>query len=79
MNKIVDNTIKVISDSKNEIYDISKLYEKIMFNGLNFINIHTGEKICECKIKEFGFIFEIGRIISKKNISFIDYKMKKIL
>lgn len=62
-----------ISPSKPNlsVYDISPLYHKIYFNGDSYIEKSTDRKICKTKF-EYGCIFEIGRIMNKYNISFLD-------
>ena len=53
------------------VYDISPLYHKIYFNGDIYIEKSTNRKICETEF-EYGCMFEIGRIMNKYNISFLN-------
>ena len=51
--------------------DISKLYKYIKCDGEYFIEISTCKKISKVKSPELAAIFEIGRMMEEKNISFI--------
>ena len=53
-----------------KIYDISHLYSKLYFDGKYYRKNDTKEVIKPTKF-EYGCLFEIGRIISKYDISFL--------
>ncbi|MDU7967317.1 MAG: DUF6710 family protein [Paeniclostridium sordellii] len=53
-------------------HDISKLYKYIKCDGENFIEIHSGEVLSKDNSPEFAAIFEIGRMMVQKGISFAD-------
>lgn len=57
--------------SNSSVYDISHLYNRIYFNGDSYIETSTNRKIYHTKF-EYGCMFEIGRIINKYGISFLD-------
>lgn len=57
----------------DEIIDLSDTYDTIKFNGEYFINIESNEKICKPSFYEFGIIYEIGRLIKEKGITFKNY------
>lgn len=52
--------------------DISKVYDYIRCDGEEFIEITTGKVIEKVKSPEFAAIFEIGRMMSEKGISYIN-------
>lgn len=51
--------------------DISKLYKYIKCDGKNFIEINSGRVISKVQSPEFAAIFEIGRLMVDRRISFI--------
>ena len=53
-----------------KIYDISHLYSKLYFDGKYYRKNDTKEVIKPTKF-EYGCLFEIGRIISKYDLSFL--------
>lgn len=60
-----------------EYYDISKVYKYIKCDGKNFIRTKTNsiinnEIICPVTNVDFAAIFEIGRMLVERGISFID-------
>lgn len=52
--------------------DISKLYKYIKCDGDNFIEIKSGRVISKVKSPEFAAIYEIGRMMVDKEISFVN-------
>lgn len=70
---IVKSVGELVVDGSEDraIYDISRAYNLVRFDGKKFINTLTGEVVYECITKEYGYIYEIGRIIEKENISFV--------
>lgn len=52
--------------------DITKLYDYIKCDGENFIDINSGKILSKVNSPEFAAIFEIGRIMCEKGISFIN-------
>lgn len=46
-----------------EGYDLSSLYPFVKFNGICWVDSESGEKIGVPRYKEFGYLFEIGRMI----------------
>ncbi|WP_195945929.1 DUF6710 family protein [Paraclostridium bifermentans] len=58
---------------KPEYYsDISRIYKYIECDGENFRHTYGGEVLSKVKSPEFAAIFEIGRIMCEKGISFIN-------
>lgn len=58
--------------------DISNVYKYVKCDGNNYIRIYGDDSqmdrvICEVKNIEIAVIFEIGRMLSEKGISFTDY------
>lgn len=56
--------------SNHEVYDISHLYDIIRFDGTHYIDIKTKKNIGKASNFEFGCIFEIGRLMVERNISY---------
>lgn len=52
--------------------DISKIYNYVRCDGNNYIDISTGNIISKVKSPEYAAIFEIGRIMNEKGISYIN-------
>ncbi len=55
-----------------EMVNLSPLYEKIKFDGIYYRDIYTNQVIQEVKNFEFGAIYEIGRLLLKKDINFLE-------
>jgi hypothetical protein len=53
-----------------DVYDISELYEYIYSDGNKFYNKFDGSEFDDVNCVEFAAIFEIGRLIKEKNITF---------
>jgi hypothetical protein len=51
-------------------HDISPLYEHIYSDGINYYTKFDNKPICQVKDVEFAAIFEIGRLMVERNISF---------
>ena len=63
-------------DSEQKVFDISYLYDKIYYDGYHYRDIKSNKRIGSVPY-EYGCIFEIGRIISKSNISFLKMKQSE--
>lgn len=50
----------------DEAYDLTPLYGYIHFDGDNWIEAETGRILGTPRYKEFGYVFEIGRLIHDK-------------
>ena len=57
----------------DKCYNLSDLYEKYRFNGINFL-----VKDSKPLFYELGLIFEMGRILNKYDINLINYLDKSI-
>ena len=57
----------------DEIIDLSDTYDTVKFDGEYFIDIERNKKICKPSFYEFGIIYEIGRLIKEKGITFKNY------
>ena len=55
-----------------EKVDLAPLYEKIIFDGMYYRDIENGQAIQEIKNFELGAIYEIGRLLIKSGITFLD-------
>lgn len=52
-------------------YDISEVYKYVDCDGVNYIKKEDNSVISEVKNVEFAAIFEIGRLLNEKGLSFI--------
>lgn len=52
------------------VYDISEIYEHVYCDGGNFYRTHDNSVIAPVRNLEFAAIFEIGRMMKDKEISF---------
>ncbi len=71
-------TVDLFSDIEEVKKDITKYYNYIKFDGIDFVSIYNGRVVYRPKIRELGQIFEIGRVIKDSNVDFIEYKVKNI-
>ena len=70
----------------DKCYNISDLFEKYRFNGINFLDMKPNRKIkvnflvkdSKPLFYELGLIFEMGRILNKYDINLINYLDKSI-
>ncbi|NRT77849.1 hypothetical protein BJV41_002331 [Clostridium beijerinckii] len=53
-------------------YDISEVYKYVYWDGENFIMTEDNKVISKVNNVEFATIFEIGRFLAEKGLSFID-------
>jgi hypothetical protein len=53
-----------------KVYDVSAAYEKIRFDGDNYVDSETGKIICKSLCFGLGAIYELGRIIQRRHIKF---------
>lgn len=51
------------SVTTNEGYDISIIYPHVKFDGTYWLDCHSGARIGKPRYKEFGYVYEIGRLI----------------
>ncbi len=69
---LLENNTEITID---HYIDLSILYDSIYFNGTYFKNTHYHAKISP-KYKEFGIIFEIGRLLNENNLNIIPQDIK---
>lgn len=70
----------------DKYYNLSDLFEKYRFNGINFLDMKTNRKIkgnflvkvSKPLFYELGLIFEMGRILNKYDINLINFLDKSI-
>lgn len=75
---ITSGIFKVVGEvSVKELYDISKLYDYVEFNGVDFVHKDSKKSIYTCKFSELGYLFEIGRVIRNKGVVFSDEIFKQ--
>jgi len=48
-----------------EGYDLTELYAHVIFDGVHWIDSKTERRIGKPRYKEFGFVYEIGRLIAE--------------
>jgi len=65
-----EGTIEAGKGTPNHIYDVSGLYDFIEFDGLNYVSRRDKSILFKANSFEFGCIFEIGRLVEEKHISF---------
>lgn len=58
----------------NQVVNLSSEYEKIKFDGIYYRDIKSNQIIQPVNNFELGAIFEIGRLLVKNNINFLDSK-----
>ncbi|WP_113675724.1 DUF6710 family protein [Vallitalea guaymasensis] len=56
--------------SPNTIYDIRPIYDYVICDGINYIDIESGKKICSVRSFEIAAIFEIGRLMTQNGICY---------
>lgn len=54
-----------------EMVNLASLYEKIKFDGVYYRDVDSNQVIQEVKNFELGAIYEIGRLLIKKDIKFL--------
>jgi hypothetical protein len=55
-----------------EIVNLTSLYEKIKFDGVYYRDVNSNQVIQEVKNFELGAIYEIGRLLIKNDIKFLE-------
>lgn len=54
----------------DSVYDISEVYKYVKCDGVSFTSIKTGIKLADVKDIEFAAIFEIGRKMVEKGVTY---------
>ncbi|MCL9661023.1 hypothetical protein L2089_10030 [Paenibacillus hunanensis] len=52
-----------------DIYDFSEIYKYVYTDGLEYRRVEDGSKISDVKNLEFAVIFEVGRMMSERELS----------
>lgn len=61
-------------NAHNKVIDLSFLYDKIEFDGQNYVSRIGKPEKCLAASFEFGVIFEIGRILYENDVDFLGVK-----
>jgi hypothetical protein len=64
-------TVGALKCNERRICDISPLYKVLRFDGENWCREKNGTPVTPAVCFEFGAIFEIGRLLMEKGISFV--------